>query len=124
MVDEPGLLGVWTHAHEEDHGEVQVYRPQGFRLPPARGRSSFTLLPDGLAATGVPGPDDRGRTSDGHWSLDGSLLTLSTGGNTAAYDVVAVAPDRLELRSVPPPATTIGPAEPDLPVPTDIRSST
>ncbi|MTD15410.1 hypothetical protein GIS00_15845 [Nakamurella sp. YIM 132087] len=92
------LVGSWVHAHEEDHDGLQVYRPAGTPLPPSRGRSSFTLLADGGAALGSPGPDDRGATADGTWSLTGSVLAVRTPGVELDLDVVTTAPDRLDVR--------------------------
>lgn len=99
MTDEQVLVGSWTHSHEEDHDDVQVYRPGEHELPPSRGRSSFTLRSDSTAAAGPPGPDDSGvRTEDGTWSLEGDVLSVAVPGWAATYRVVAVAPDKLELR--------------------------
>jgi hypothetical protein len=96
------LEGSWTHAHEEDQDEVQVFRPSDRPLPPSRGRTSFTLRPDGTADTGTPGPDDRGRTSeDGTWQLEGDVLTVRCPGWVAAYRVVAADPDLLGLQPLP-----------------------
>ena len=96
------LEGSWTHSHEEDQDDVQVWRPSDRPLPPARGRFSFTLHPDGSAVAGTPGPDDRGRTSDdGTWQLEGDVLRVRCPGWAAAYEVVAVDQDRLGLRPLP-----------------------
>jgi hypothetical protein len=96
------LEGSWTHSHEEDQDEVQVFRPGDRPLPPSRGRTSFTLRADGTADTGAPGPDDRGRTSeDGTWQLEGDVLTVRCPGWVAAYRVVAADPDHLGLRPLP-----------------------
>jgi hypothetical protein len=99
MADERALIGSWTHSHEEDHDDVQVYRPGDAELPPSRGRTSFTLRPDATAAAGLPGPTDSGlRTDDGTWSLAGDVLHVDCPGWGATYEVVAADPDRLELR--------------------------
>jgi hypothetical protein len=36
----------WVHAYEEDTPTEAVYRPAGYELPPARGRTGFELRPD------------------------------------------------------------------------------
>ncbi len=33
----------WMHSHEEDEGDIKVYRPSGFKFPPTRGRRGFSL---------------------------------------------------------------------------------
>ena len=35
------LERTWLHAHEEDQGDVQVYRPNTYAFPPSRGRTGF-----------------------------------------------------------------------------------
>ncbi len=39
----PELFQHWMHSHEEDSGDVQVYRPADYDFPPARGRRGFEL---------------------------------------------------------------------------------
>jgi hypothetical protein len=87
--------------HEEDHEGIWVFRPTGTDLPPARGRTSLTLLAGGDATAGFPGADDRGVTDDGTWSLDGDVLTVTGTATRSAYQVVTSEPDLLELRPLP-----------------------
>ena len=99
MADETAMIGSWTHSHEEDRDDTQVFRPGDRELPPSRGRTSFTLRPDSTAAAGLPGPADSGiRTDDGTWSLTDDVLHVDVPGWAATYLVVAAEPDRLELR--------------------------
>jgi hypothetical protein len=59
----PHLLDVvWVHSHEEDTPTETVFRPAGWKFPPARGRRSMRLLADGGLVEGQPGPDDRPTT--------------------------------------------------------------
>jgi hypothetical protein len=92
------LVGSWTHSHEDDHEGRQVFRPADGDFPPSRGRTTFTLLPDQLALVGTPGPDDRGTTTDGTWSLDGDVLRIALPHGDATYQVLAADADHLELR--------------------------
>ncbi len=98
-----GVVGRWTHVHEEDHDDVWVFRPAGTALPPARGRASLLLDAGGDATAGYPGADDRGVTDEGSWSLAGDLLTVTGAAGTTTYQVVSSRPDRLELRPLPDP---------------------
>ncbi len=95
------VTGRWTHVHEEDHDGLQVFRPAGTELPPARGRTSLLLQAGGDATAGYPGADDRGVTDAGSWSLDGDLLTITGAAGTSTYQVVTAEPDLLELRPLP-----------------------
>ena len=71
VIDEAQVLGSWAHSHEEDHDDRQTFRPADQPLPPSRGRTTFTLLPDHRAVVGRPGPDDRGTNDDGTWAPRG-----------------------------------------------------
>ena len=106
MIDDAQLAGSWTHSHEEDHDGLELWRPADHPLPPARGRTTFTLLPDHRAVVGTPGPDDRGTTEGGTWSLeqrpDGDVLIVALPQWQATYLVVAADPEHLELRPPQP----------------------
>lgn len=94
------LIGSWVHSHEEDRGDLQVFRPDTFEFPPSRGRTSFTLRPDGSASTGQPGPDDRGSAAEGSWQLAGTVLSLHVPDWNATFHVLTADSGRLELRPV------------------------
>ncbi len=95
------LQGAWSHAHEQDEPDGQVFVPSDTPLPPSRGRTSFTLEDGGAATTSGPGPDDRHSTSAATWSLDGRRLRVYLGsGSTLLYDIQSATPGRLVLRPV------------------------
>ena len=73
----------WVHSREEDEGDLRVYRPAGYDLPPARGRRGIEFRPDGEVLVYGPGPADRPTASPG--SLDD-------------VEIVSVEADRLTLR--------------------------
>jgi hypothetical protein len=99
MPERGALVGSWTHAHEEDHGDVQVFRPSSHDFPPSRGRTSLTLRADSTAVGGLPGPTDRGDTTgDGTWELEDAVLRVHLPGWHATYEVATVDSDHLELR--------------------------
>ena len=79
----PELYRRWVHAREEDEGDVHVYRPTGYALPPARGRRGIEFRPDGEVLVYGPGPADKPTASPGRME---------------DVDIVSVSPDRLELR--------------------------
>jgi hypothetical protein len=99
-LDPAHLVGSWSHSHEEDDDGVQIFRSAEYDFPPSRGRETFTLHPDGTAVTGLPGPDDRGISTDGTWQFEGDILHVRCPGWTAAYEVLDAAPQRLKLRRV------------------------
>ena len=78
--DEPSslhlLLRRWVHSQEEDTAETQVFRPDDFPFPPARGRLSYELAPDGELRFGGIGPTDKPTSSGGEWKLEGDGRTL------------------------------------------------
>jgi hypothetical protein len=73
----------WVHAREEDEGELKVYRPAGYDLPPARGRRGIEFRPDGELLVYGPGPADR---------------PVASPGRMEDVEIVSVSRDRLALR--------------------------
>ena len=94
----------WIHSHEEDVGEVQVFRPAGHPFPPARGRDAIGLAVDGVLRRRGAGPTDQSGTErTGSWTLNGSRLILQQlGANDRSYLIESVAPDKLVPRPDPP----------------------
>jgi hypothetical protein len=90
------LMRHWVHSHEEDSGDVRVYRPADYDFPPARGRRGFELRPGGELLVYGPGATDRPELTTGTWSPSGAGR-VKLGGEE--LEIVSVSPDRLELRS-------------------------
>jgi hypothetical protein len=97
---EDAVVGHWVHSHEEDTDEEMVYRPASYPFPPARGRTSFELRPDGSYVERSPGPVDVPVESQGSWTLEGGRLFLGAEGGRPgqAWEVTAAAADRLALK--------------------------
>jgi hypothetical protein len=91
----PELFRHWVHSHEEDTGDVRVYRPADYAFPPARGRRGFELKPDGEFVRYGPGPSDKPEATTERW-------TPSSGGRVRVggreLEIVSVEPDRLTAR--------------------------
>jgi hypothetical protein len=51
----PELFRRWMHSHEEDEGDLRVYRPASYKFPPARGRRGLEFKPDGELVLYGPG---------------------------------------------------------------------
>jgi len=97
-VDHRELTGRWVHAREEDTDARMVFRADSVPLPPARGRLSFELRPDGTYVDSAYGADDRPATSGGSWRLQDDVLDLdgqAAQGVPRRMRVVEVGPDRL-----------------------------
>ena len=73
----------WIHAREEDEGDLSVYRPADYDLPPARGRRGIEFRPDGELLVYAPGPADK---------------PVASQGRIEDVEIVSVEPDRLTLR--------------------------
>lgn len=60
----------WTHSHEEDTDDIEVYRPPGFPFPPSFARRGFEIRQDGVFARHGPGPVDEPVTVTGRWAAE------------------------------------------------------
>ena len=93
------LFRRWMHSHEEDDGDVRVYRPAGYDLPPARGRRGLEFRPDGELLVIGPGPADRPQARAGHWEPAGE--------RRARVSLPSAVPQELEILSVDPDRLTV-----------------
>ena len=91
------LLGEWVHSHEDDTDSEMVFRPASYSFPPARGRSSFALCPDGTYVESSPGPIDLPEQTRGTWSLEGDHLVLAADGGRSGHDWEILSSDRDRL---------------------------
>lgn len=98
-IDSSVLTRAWIHAHEEDEGDLLVFRPADYPVPPARGRDSLTLSANDELTRGGPGPDDRHVTETGTWRVDGRELVLQVPGRPEErLEIVSVDPEKLVVR--------------------------
>jgi hypothetical protein len=101
-IETKSLCQQWMHSHEEDTGTEMVFRPASFAFPRSRGRSGFTLQPDGgLIEIGI-GPTDRRQESQGAWKLEekGTLVFYGEARRKPkrTMKIVSVDKDRLVVR--------------------------
>jgi hypothetical protein len=76
--DDPLFQTTWVHVFEEDTADAEVYRPESDDIPLSRRpRRRLTLMPDGSARIGMPGPDDRPSEVDATWEPQGEEIVVS-----------------------------------------------
>jgi hypothetical protein len=59
----------WIHSHEEDVGDILVYRPLDYLFPPARGREGLEFRENGEFISYQIGATDRNIGVPGKWSI-------------------------------------------------------
>jgi len=64
------LERTWLHAHEEDEGDLRVYRPNTYAFPPSRGRTGFTFDHNGLFTQLDIAPTDGLESHKGKWTVE------------------------------------------------------
>ncbi|KAA6446973.1 hypothetical protein [Bacillus swezeyi] len=57
----------WIHSFEEDTQNITVYRPIGYELAPARGRSGLEFKQNGTIVNINPGPSEGSQKVEGEW---------------------------------------------------------
>jgi hypothetical protein len=91
----------WVHSREEDTDMEMVFRPASYDFPPARGRKSFALMPDGALIEGGIAPNDARQETEGRWELKDDHLAFYTKGATEPSRVMKIASvtkDRLVVK--------------------------
>ena len=68
------LERTWLHAHEEDQGDVRVYRPNTYAFPPSRGRTGFSFDPNGLFTQFDIAPTDGLEGRKGTWKPENDRM--------------------------------------------------
>lgn len=89
----------WTHSFEEDTENEMVYRPQGFGLGKARGRTQLELKENGEVIDTQIGKADVPDAVIGTWKLEGDQLIIDlSDGSRQVYPVKEVTPEKLVLK--------------------------
>jgi hypothetical protein len=89
-----------VRSHEDDTDDELVFRPASYDFPPARGRTSIELRPDGTYVESSPGPVDVPEEHAGRWSLEGDRLVLEAEGNrpSRTWEIAAAGDESLALK--------------------------
>ncbi len=98
-VDPAVLQQTWLHAHEEDHGDTVVYRPNTYAFRPSRGRTGFQIEPNGVLTQYDIAPTDGLEKRAGKWRIEGQMFYATfPDKNSTDYSlrVLSLTPDRFE----------------------------
>ncbi|MBX0290902.1 hypothetical protein K3G63_10655 [Hymenobacter sp. HSC-4F20] len=98
------LERTWLHAHEEDQGDVRVYRPNTYAFPPSRGRTGFAFDHNGLFIQYDIAPTDGIEGRKGRWTspTDHSVRITLDDRKDPDYtlEIVSLENDVLKVRRV------------------------
>ncbi|KAA9338394.1 hypothetical protein F0P96_06045 [Hymenobacter busanensis] len=99
------LFRTWLHAHEEDQGDVLVYRPNTYSFKPSRGRTGFAFDPNGLFTQYDIAPTDGMEGRRGQWTAenDHTLRISLQDQHEPDYrlEIVSLTPELLQVRRLP-----------------------
>ncbi|OON69007.1 hypothetical protein [Hymenobacter sp. CRA2] len=99
------LTRTWLHAHEEDQGDVQVYRPNTYSFRPSRGRTGFAFDQNGLFTQYDIAPTDGVEGHKGQWMvMDAHTLRISLDDKKEPnylLEIVSLDKDVLKVRRKP-----------------------
>ena len=73
-LDVTTMQRTWLHAHEEDHGDTLVFRPNTYAFRPSRGRTGFQINPGGELTQYDIAPTDGLDEHKGKWRVDGNTF--------------------------------------------------
>ena len=98
-VDVATLQRTWLHAHEEDHGDTLVFRPNTYAFRPSRGRTGFEIGPNGVLTQYDIAATDGLERRMGKWRIEGNTFYATfPEKNSTDYSlrVLSLTPERLE----------------------------
>ncbi len=90
----------WNFQATEENGTVRVYRPEGYELPPSRGRNSYEFKEDGTAYFYTFGPTDRPVTKEGTWKKgeeEKTVLLLLSEGSSQVLRIKELSAEKLSV---------------------------
>lgn len=98
----PEIFRHWVHSREEDRGDLEVFRPEGFAFPPSFGRDGFEMRKDGQFIQDDIGPADGVVQVVGRWTSPGPRrVSVSFDGTVRegySFEIVAVDDSVLQIR--------------------------
>lgn len=99
QMESKDLFQLWTHSHEEDSGQAQVYRSSDYDFPPSRGRFSYDIKSDGSFVLKGPGPSDRPESQKGQWQMvsDKTIQLTLANQEVKTFNIISISKDKLVL---------------------------
>ncbi|WP_432714027.1 lipocalin family protein [Pedobacter sp.] len=98
-LDPKHLYQKWTHAFEEDTENEMVYRPAGYTLKRARGRTQLDIKENGALVDFQIGNNDIPAPVNGTWKVeDDQLMLRLDDGTEQNYPIKEVTPEVLILK--------------------------
>lgn len=73
-LDVTTMQRTWLHAHEEDHGDTLVFRPNTYAFRPSRGRTGFQINAGGELTQYDIAPTDGLDAHKGKWRVEGNTF--------------------------------------------------
>ncbi len=98
-VDVATMQRTWLHAHEEDHGDTLVFRPNTYAFKPSRGRTGFEIGANGELTQYDIAPTDGLEKRLGRWRVEGNMFYATfPEKNSTDYSlrVLSLTPERFE----------------------------
>ena len=96
------LQKTWLHSHEDDQGDIIVYRPNTYDFPPSRGRTGFTIEKDGTFKQYDIAPTDGLEEHTGKWEArdDDKIRIMFNEKSRESYEieVISVEPNMLKIK--------------------------
>lgn len=94
----------WVNSFEDEKGDgIEVYRPEGYAFPPARGRKAIKFQKEGMVVRFDIGPADGQKIVMGQWERTkfGNTMKITVqGAESGVYflEVISVSKDMLKVK--------------------------
>lgn len=92
----------WIHSHEEDKGDVKVYRPSTFNFPISRGRDGFEIMQNGtFIVYGIGKADTLDKTFHSYSLMNtnkGIILTIRLENNNMCMQINSYNNYKMDLK--------------------------
>ncbi|MDJ1506850.1 hypothetical protein [Xanthocytophaga agilis] len=103
-VNNTALYQKWVNSFEDEKGDgIEVYRPEGYAFPPARGRKAIKFQKEGMVVRFDIGPADGQKIVMGQWErtkFGNTMKVTVQGAESGVYflEVISVSKDILKVK--------------------------
>ncbi len=97
----PEVFRHWVHSYADDTDALKVFRPKGYKFPPARGRVGFEIEEGGEFLYYDIAPADGSMKIPGRWEARGEdtlVVTFPGGREPMTIRIVSCTGDMLKIR--------------------------